>query len=483
LYGEEGAMAEASRNQQGGSIHPGEWIKRRRKILGLSQADLGRLAGFHKSVICRWEKGKEVPRAGNLETIEAAFARLAAPVTGTNQQAALRDLCSAAERTLDGARCELAQLRWRASGSAAPLEEVEVETLWQRLSAVDPERRPALVREDATYWNATFCVRLCDESERVAARNAQEARKLAELARLVARKAAESEGAEAWRLRAFAEGYFANSLKVGNDLHAAEAAFVRARRFWKAGTGAADLLSEACLLDLEASLRWAQRRFAEALKLHDQALEVARPGEEGIVLLNKSATLEQMGDYERSLEALAQAEPRIDAKRQPRHLFALRYNQAMCLCRLERALEAQPLVDEVLQLAEALENDLDQLRTQGLAAMVLAGLGQTDPAVEGLELVCRGFQTRDLFYDYAFAGLDLALLYREQGRWAEIRGLAEEMVEIFERQGVHRETLAAVILFQEAAAKEAVSIELVRRLQEYLKLAQAQPGLRFQGSA
>jgi hypothetical protein len=55
------------------------------------------------------------------------------------------------------------------------------------------------------------------------------------------------------------------------------------------------------------------------------------------------------------------------------------------------------------------------------------------------------------------------------------------MVAIFRQLGVHCETVAAVILFQEAAKKEVVTVELVRRLQTYLQQAQAQPGLRFEG--
>jgi hypothetical protein len=54
------------------------------------------------------------------------------------------------------------------------------------------------------------------------------------------------------------------------------------------------------------------------------------------------------------------------------------------------------------------------------------------------------------------------------------------MVGIFRDRKVHRATLAAVILFREAAEREAVTVELVRRLQDYLKQAQSQPGLRFE---
>ena len=116
-----------------------------------------------------------------------------------------------------------------------------------------------------------------------------------------------------------------------------------------------------------------------------------------------------------------------------------------------------------------------------MGALADAGLGRREAAIETLETVCGDFHENGYAFDYALAGLDLALLYREEGRWAEIRVLADRMVEIFRERKIHRETIAAVILFQEAAAKEAVSAELVRRLQSYLKQAQAQPGLRFEG--
>ena len=100
--------------------------------------------------------------------------------------------------------------------------------------------------------------------------------------------------------------------------------------------------------------------------------------------------------------------------------------------------------------------------------------------VGGSRGLCGDFDERGYAFDFALAALDLALLYREEKRWAEIRVLANRMVGIFRERRVHRETIAAVLLFKEAAENEALSVELVRRLQSYLKQAQAQPGLRFE---
>jgi phenylpyruvate tautomerase PptA (4-oxalocrotonate tautomerase family) len=85
-------------------------------------------------------------------------------------------------------------------------------------------------------------------------------------------------------------------------------------------------------------------------------------------------------------------------------------------------------------------------------------------------------------YDVALALLEEAVLLLEEGRAAEVKALAEELTEIFAENGVHREALAAVRLFQEAAATEEASAELARRVLRYLFRARHDPELRFEAS-
>ena len=75
--------------------------------------------------------------------------------------------------------------------------------------------------------------------------------------------------------------------------------------------------------------------------------------------------------------------------------------------------------------------------------------------------------------------LDLALLYLRQERNAEICRLAEEMFPLFEAQDVHREALAALRLFQEAARREEVTAEMVQELAVFFRDARVDPSLRF----
>jgi hypothetical protein len=84
-------------------------------------------------------------------------------------------------------------------------------------------------------------------------------------------------------------------------------------------------------------------------------------------------------------------------------------------------------------------------------------------------------------YDYALMSLDLSLALLEEGRTAEVREIAEEMLWIFKAQEVHREALAALRLFCEAAKHEAATVELARRVERFLRRAQLDPGLRFEG--
>ena len=82
-------------------------------------------------------------------------------------------------------------------------------------------------------------------------------------------------------------------------------------------------------------------------------------------------------------------------------------------------------------------------------------------------------------YDTALVSLDLALLYARQRRTADLKRLAEEMVPIFSAQDVHREATAALVLFQDAARREAVTAEMVREVAAFLEAARGRPELRF----
>jgi hypothetical protein len=58
--------------------------------------------------------------------------------------------------------------------------------------------------------------------------------------------------------------------------------------------------------------------------------------------------------------------------------------------------------------------------------------------------------------------------------------LAQGLAAVFKSEGVHREALAALRLFREAAERETATPELTRNVLRYLFRARYDQGLRFE---
>ncbi|HVG06907.1 MAG TPA: helix-turn-helix transcriptional regulator [Thermoanaerobaculia bacterium] len=334
----------------------------------------------------------------------------------------------------------------------AALEPLPAQERWRRI-----ETAPLGSCRD---W-AALAKTVCEASARSAADSAEEARELAELALLIAGHVPDEERAQA---TAYGWGYMANARRVANDFDGAGADFVRARKLWPGSDSG--LFPEWRLLDLEASLRRAQHRWPEALALLDEAR--ARSGGDRLaaarILLKKEHVLQQMGDAEGALRVLEEASPLVESLKDPHLLFALRFNQADNLARLERYEEAARLLPDICAAAAEQAKGLDSIRVVWLAAKVKAGTGQKEGAMADLEKVRDAFTAEELPYDGALADLDLAALRLEAGRTAEVREQTENMAWIFVSKKIDREALAALKLFCDAAKLEAATVELARRV-------------------
>ncbi len=300
---------------------------------------------------------------------------------------------------------------------------------------------------------------------RAASRKVKGALDLATLAVALAERVPEP---ESWRRRL--EGYcwahLANSRRVAEDFDGANAAFAKVWELWKAGADSdPGLLPEWRLLDLEASLRADERRFSDALDLLRRARAAA--GEEPAawrILLKMEHVFNQMGDVQAALAALAEAAPYVEASGDRQLLFALRYNLADNLYDLQRFAEAEALLPHLRELAVQAADELRLVRLVWLGARIAAGQGRTEEAIAGLEQVRADFTARELPYHAALSSLDLAVLYLKAGRTAEVRELAVAMGWIFKAKGIHREALAALSLFCEAAKRENATVELARQV-------------------
>jgi tetratricopeptide (TPR) repeat protein/DNA-binding XRE family transcriptional regulator len=356
----------------------------------------------------------------------------------------------------------------------------EARLLWLKMRRLSPSQRRDLVEKDPRFRSWALCELVCKESIKAAADNADRARELADLALRIADLAP---GAASWRqrLQGYAWAHVGNARRVGGDLPGAEKAFGRAGKLWEMGEeGDPGILDEAQVLSLEASLRTTQGRLSEAEVLLDRALTSASTEVRPNLLLQKARLLEWTGDYEGALVTLGEAAPIVPLLGDLRMLCVLRHNSAINLSQLGRYSEAEKFLPEVRALTAQLGNELDFLRLHWLEARIAAGLGKKDEASVALAHVRAQFAERGISYDTALVTLELTVLYLEQGRTREVKALARQMAPIFQVQGVHREALAALKLFCEAVEKESVTVELARRIVNYLYRAQHNPSLRFE---
>jgi tetratricopeptide (TPR) repeat protein/transcriptional regulator with XRE-family HTH domain len=351
--------------------------------------------------------------------------------------------------------------------------------LWARLKRVTPGQRLLLVESAQEFQLWALAERLCEESAEAASDRADRALELARLAHRVAELA--KEGGDAWRsrLEGYALAFVANAQRVGGTLPVAAETFVRAWKLWNAGTDTG-LLGEWRLLDLEGSLLRDQRQFGEALDRADRARAAAPRTSVGRILMKKASALEQMGEAERAIEALQEAAPLIDERREPRLFFALRFNLVTNLLHLDRFEEAAALLPEVQRLALVLRKELDVIRGVWLRGKIEAGLGHGKEARAAFEQVRGEFTTRENAYDCARVTMDLAVLLLERGPAGKVRDLAREMLWIFRSQGLSKEALAALKVFCDAAPGDAATVEMARRVALFLERAQHDPELRFE---
>lgn len=353
--------------------------------------------------------------------------------------------------------------------------------LWRRLQSYPLSIQEALVREAREFQSWALCEHLCLESRNRASSNAALALQLGKLAAQVAELVP---GEERWRsrLRGYALAFLANALRVQGDLRGAEETFIRSDELWQAGEGCGvELLEESRRLDLKASLRRSQRRLPEALDLLDRALATdKRKAYTGHLLIKRAKTLEEMGELQAAITVLQEAEPFTGSEKDPRLFLCLKHNLADYLSKVGRYEEAESLLPEVSAICARLGNELDRIRLRWVEGRIADGLGRTGQAIEILTQVRGDFAARGMDYDTALVSLELATIFAREGRADSVKALARHMAPIFQAQGVHREALAALALFRQAAESEEVTADLARQLLDYLHRARQDPKLRFE---
>lgn len=257
-----------------------------------------------------------------------------------------------------------------------------------------------------------------------------------------------------YRARVWAE--LANAQRVNDDLHAAERTMTKAERWRARGTG--DDLLRARLLDLTASLRAAQRRFAEADALLREVQAIHESFDDRHAAGRASIKRAGYAGYEgRTGAAVALFEAGlalVDRERDPSLALSALDGLLRCSIELGRFREARKLLWHNRGCFLASGSRINALKIRWHEGEIAAGLGQLDRAEAAFRQVREGFEAARLPYKAALATLDLATVLLQRGETAEAVRLTEEALAAFRALDIERETYGALALLAHVVRRE-----------------------------
>lgn len=301
----------------------------------------------------------------------------------------------------------------------------------------------------------------------------QKALELAEVALAILPKKVESSSdiEEDVEVDARTWSFYGNVQRILSDLPEADRAFRRATHILKRFGGKDAIDGE--LWGFKASLSRARRRWQEAIEAVGKAAQIYAALElwpdVGRQLLNSAKIHCDAGKPHAALAELRRAVPLLDLAAEPRLAFTAASIELHLLCETAQYQTAQEHVPHARDLAERYAGPADLLRVRWCEGRAAAGLGDLAHAETCFAEARRGFVEQGIGYDAALVSLDLAVLYAEQGRTAETRELAQEMLAVFDSRGVRTEALAAAFLFCNAVSKEQASLEALTSLRQRIQ--------------
>lgn len=383
---------------------------------------------------------------------------LALPLPGEGRRRAesapLPGIEGAVDRAIEAALATNRQLREEDAAAARLVAELE---------AHPPARAQMLLTGSRRFRTTAVCELLIERA--VDSRHEDPAATLrwAEAATTVADLL---DGPDTRELRARARMELANARRITGDLASSERDFATAEEHLRAA-GSPPWL-EATLRFLESSLRSHQRRFAEALELAGRAHRLfSRAGDErsaADALVKISLLQADAGNLEGGLQAAWEALQLLGPHADYSALLPGIHNLLLLLADAGAHQAAASLAAVAQPIYEATAGELDLIRFAWLRARILIRSGHLEEAGQLLEQVRVRFAIHDLAYEVAVASLDLAEVYARRGETARLRELAGDMLPVFQRLGVARETIASLALLQQALARDAGTLAVIERL-------------------
>lgn len=363
-------------------------------------------------------------------------------------------------------------------------EHAQVPELIVRLEALSPGQRQAIVHSDAEFQSWALGQRLIESCLDLVYAEAGKAEEQAQLAITVAQALdARRYGKELINdLEAKARACMGEVLRSRADLRGADEALTCAEGLLVGGTG--DVLEEARLLELKAALRRDQLRLDEAHSILDDVVAVYRQFRDfhrvGRALVQKGSVYGAANELEPAIRWLRKGLGLIDPTRERRLELSARHSLMLYLHESGRSQEAWFLLKASRPEFHEHGGELLKLRLRWLEGKIHQSLERSVEAESALEDSRRGFIEQGVGFSAALVCLDLAALYAAQSRVGEMRRLVEEMLPIFQARDIHREAIAALIVFQQAVRMEKLTSDLLDEIRTFLRRARTDHKLRFE---
>ncbi|HEX2223662.1 MAG TPA: hypothetical protein VHN15_05610 [Thermoanaerobaculia bacterium] len=243
-----------------------------------------------------------------------------------------------------------------------------------------------------------------------------------------------------------------NAHRVNEQYQEADFAFGKAHEYLEEGTGDPSLLAR--VLSLEASLRRDQRRASEAVDLfarvYDLYLQLGERHLAGRALISRGIASRTAGDPFEAVRCLKQGMELLDRQRDPQLSASAAQSLADALTASGDYQGAGELLLESGFRETFAAQPLGLLRLRWVEGQVHAGLGRLQRAEKILREVREEFLEKDLRYEAALVGLDLANVWLRQGKAEPVQGLAEEILAIFESLEIRPEATKARLILKAA---------------------------------
>jgi len=283
-------------------------------------------------------------------------------------------------------------------------------------------------------------------------------------------------------MQARAWGVLANSRRITSDLDGAHEAFETALEHLENGTG--DPIEDATIAAKRGRYLMARRDFKRSTRLYDRAIGIYRRlGEDhlmGKAMIDKAVACSSAGDIEASIQWNRKGLALIDAELDPRVSLAAKHNLSLLLHRRGDVDQAMSLLQEILPLYVEQNDAMVLLRLRWLEGRLAQAQRQFRRAEDAFREVQKGFLDREIPFEAAIVSFDLATVLLDEGRFAELKDLATQILAVFRGFGIAREVIAALELFHQAIEAQSLSAAWIGELATYVEEARSNPGRPFE---